>query len=100
MNRPFYSEYVRHCMRYYARNTNKPRFFNTEVDGNNWYACHRAIERYSKRDKDILISVYGEYDTIADNVYKVATLYCIDQSVIWDMMKEFERSVAKKRGLI
>ena len=99
MSRHFYSEYVRHCMRYYARNTNKPRF-NTEVDKNNWYACHRAIEHCTDRDKDILLRVYGLYDTLADNVYEVAKMYSIDQNIIWEMMKDFERSVAKKRGLI
>ena len=100
MNRPFYSEYVRHCMRYYARNhIDKPRF-KTEVDKNNWYSCNRAIEPYSDRDKDILLRVYGLYDTLADNVYEVAKIYNIDQNIIWDMLKDFERSIAKKRGLI
>ena len=99
MNKHFYSEYVRHCMRFYSRNINKPRF-NTEVDKDNWYACHKAIERYSDRDRDILIRVYGMYDTLADNVYEVAKLYSIDQNIIWDMIKDFERNVAKKRGLI
>lgn len=99
MNRPFYSEYVRHCMRFYARNTTKPRF-NTEVDKNNWYACHNAIEKYSERDRDIIICVYGMYDTLADNVYEMAKQFKVDQNIIWDMLKEFERSVAKKRGLI
>ena len=99
MNRPFYSEYVRHCMRFYSRNTKNPRF-NTEVDKNNWHACHRAIERYSDKDKEILIMVYALYDTIADNVYEIAKVHNLDQSIIWDMLKEFERSVAKKRGLI
>ena len=99
MNRPFYSEYVRHCMRFYARNIHKPRF-NTEVDKNNWYACDKAIERYSDRDKNILHRVYGWYDTIADNVYEVAKAENIDQNIIWDLIKDFERIVAKKRGLI
>lgn len=99
MSRPFYSEYVRHCMRYYSRNTIKP-CFNTEVDKNNWYACHRAIEHYSDGDKNLLILVYGLYDTLADNVYEVAKTHNIDQNIIWDMIKDFEHSVAKKRGLI
>lgn len=99
MNRPFYSEYVRHCMRFYARNTEKPRF-NTEVDKNNWYACHRALDNYSEQTYIILTQVYGMHDTIADNVYWVAKTYNLDQKVIWDTMKDFERSVAKKRGLI
>jgi hypothetical protein len=86
-------------MRFYSRNTDKPRF-NTEVDKNNWYACHRAIEHYSERDKDILICVYGMHDTLADNVYEMAKQYKIDQNIIWDMLKDFEHSVAKKRGLL
>lgn len=99
MNRPFYSEYVRHCMRFYARNPDKPHF-NTEVDENNWWACFRAIDRYSEHDKDILLRVYALYDTIADNVYEVAKERQIDQNIIWDMLKDFERIVAKKRGLL
>lgn len=99
MNRPFYSEYVRHCMRFYARNLIKPRF-NTEVDKNNWYACDKAIERYSDRDRNLLLLVYGMHDTLADNVYEVAKTYNIDQNFIWDLIKDFERVVAKKRGLI
>jgi hypothetical protein len=39
-------------------------------------------------------------DTIADNVFWATKAYDLDQRVIWDMIKEFERSVAKKRGLI
>ena len=100
MNRPFYSEYVRHCARFYARNTEKPRFFNTEVDKNNWYACHKAIENYSEQDRTVLLHVYGLYDTIPDNVFWVAKTYDLDQTLIWDLMKEFEKSVAKKRGLL
>lgn len=99
MNRPFYSEYVRHCMRFYARNTIKPRF-NTEVDKNNWYACQKAMDRYTDRDRDILIKVYALYDTIADNVYEVAVAYAIDQNDIWNLIKDLERSVARKRGLL
>lgn len=99
MNRPFYSEYVRHCMRFYARNTEKPRF-NTEVDKNNWYACHRALDNYSEQDRITLVQIYGMRDTIADNVFWVAKAYDLDQRVIWDMIKEFERSVARKRGLL
>ena len=99
MNRPFYSEYVRHCARFYARNIHKPRF-NSEVDKNNRYACNQAIERYSDRDKDILLRVYGSRDTLADTVYEASQIYLIDQNIIWDLMKDFERTIAKKRGLI
>lgn len=98
MNRPFYTEYVRHCMRFYARNR-KPRF-NTEVDKNNWCACDRAIGGYTERDREILLRVYWMRDTLADNVYEVAKAENIDQNIIWDMLKDFEHTVAKERGLI
>ena len=99
MYKPFYSEYVRHCMRFYARNIYKPRF-NTEVDKNNWHACNRAIEHYPDRTKDIFLRVYGSRDTLADNVYEASQIYLIDQNIIWDMLKDFEHRVAKNRGLI
>lgn len=98
MTKPCYSDYVRHMIRFYSRYTNK-KTFKTEVDKTNWWACHNVIRAYSDRDKDILIYVYGEFDTISDNVYNIANKYHIHQNIIWDMMKEFERNVAIERGL-
>ena len=99
MNKPFYSDYVRHMMRFYSRNINQP-CFKTDVDKQNWVSCDRVIKDYSVRDKDILTSAYGGFDTLPDNVYEIAKRYHINQSIIWDMMKEFERKVAKQRKLI
>ena len=99
MNKPYYTEYVRHCLRFYSRNPTIARF-NSLVDKENWYACHRVIENYSDRDTFIILRVYSGYDTIADNVYDVARLHNIDQNIIWDMIKDLERTIAKKRGLL
>lgn len=100
MNRPFYSEYVRHCLRFYTRNLDQPRFFKTEVDKNNWFACATVLKGYSGRDRDILVAIYSGYDTLADNVYENAKKCGIDQAIIWDMMKDIERKIARKRGLL
>ena len=99
MTRPFYSEYVRHALRFYTRNLQQPRF-KSVADKNNWYACANVIKEYSDRDRDILVTVYGGFDTLADNVYEIAKKYSINQSIIWDMMKEVERKIAKRRGLM
>lgn len=99
MNRPYYSDYVRHALRFYSRNLSQPRF-RSEADKNNWFACQKALSGYSDRDKDILVAVYGGYDTLANNVHEVAKKHNLDQSIVWDMMKEFERKVAKRRGLM
>ena len=100
MSKPFYSDYVRHMLRFYSRNTNPLQSFKSDVDKENWIACNKAIRSYSDRDKNILICVYGGYDTLPDNVYEMANKHSINQNIIWDMMKDFEHRVAKQRKLI
>lgn len=99
MNRPFYSEYVRHCLRFYSRNRTVS-YFRSDVDKKNWLACNSVIRSLSEQDRDIIVSVYGNFDTLADNVYEIAKKYDINQAIIWDMMKDIERKIAKKRGLL
>lgn len=98
MTKLCYTDYIKHAMRFYSRYLNKT-YFKNKVDESNWYACHNVIKTYSDRDKDILIYVYGEFDTTSDNVYQMSQKYRIHQNIIWDMMKEFERKVAIERGL-
>ena len=99
MHKPFYTDYVRHALRFYSRNLSISNFKNG-ADKENWLACHESIRGYSDRDKDILVYVYGSHDTLADNVYAMSKKYGINQSIIWDMLKEFERNIADRRGLL
>jgi hypothetical protein len=99
MNRPFYSEYVRHALRFYTRNL-KQAHFKSEADKNNWYACANTLKGYSDTERDILVEVYSGFDTLSDNVYTTARKHGINQSIIWDMMKDVERKIAKRRGLM
>lgn len=99
MNRPYYSEYVRHCLRFYTRNL-QTKHFKTEVDKSNWLSCASVLKNYSDRDQDMITMVYSGYDTLGDNVYETANKYEINQSIIWDLMKEIERKIAHRRGLI
>ena len=99
MNRPYYSEYIRHCLRFYTRNPNLSRF-NTEADKSNYWACDKVLAHYSDIERDIIAAVYGGYDTLADNVYEAAKKHNINQNIIWDLMKDIERKIARKRGLL
>ena len=99
MNRPYYSEYVRHCLRFYTRNLSLTNF-KSEADKLNWFACATVLKGCTERDFNILVAVYGGFDTLADNVYETAKKYRIEQNVIWDMMKDVERRIAKRRGLM
>ena len=96
---PTYTPYVRHAMRFYSRYPHLKEF-KSEIDKANWFACHRAIQEYSSDDKDILLYVYCERDTLADNVYNASKARCIYQDIVWEMIREFERKVAIERGLI
>lgn len=99
MNRPCYTDYVRYAMRFYSRNLNLVSFKKKAVE-NNWKACDKVISNYSARDKEILIYIYGERDTLADNVYQISVKYNLHQNIIWSIMADFEEKVAIERGLV
>lgn len=96
--RNFYSDYVQHCMRFYARHPS-PKF-KSDADKQNWKACDSAINGFTGKEQALLIAVYTENDTIPDNVYKVSTENGVKQDTIWKLINELERRVAKRRNLI
>lgn len=98
MARTFYSEYVNHCLRFYARHDN-PKF-RTEADKRNWLACEDAIETFSDSDQELLLYIYREGDTIPDNIYQLSKSKDMSQDTIWKLVNELEKKVAKKRGLL
>lgn len=100
MSKTFYSDYVRHSLRFYSRNIEKPAKFKSEVDKANWLSCYVTIKKYPIIKQAILISVYSGFDTLADEVFNASKKYNIDQNHIWDLMKEVERKIARNRGLI
>ena len=48
MSRTFYSDYTKHALRFYARYSERPERFNTEVDEANWTACDEILKKHSK----------------------------------------------------
>lgn len=98
MIRPYYSDYVTHCMNFYARYPNPT--FRTEIDKLNWKACDYAIRKFSPVDREILLSIYRERDSLADNVYEISVSLKVNQDKVWSLISELERNVAKRRKLI
>ena len=99
MSKKYYTDYVRHALRFYTRHNNQP-IFNTEADKNNWMSCHSVLKKCSDKDAEILKSVYSGYDTLADEVFSASKKYKVDQDIIWDCMKDVERRIALRRGLL
>ena len=96
--RSFYSEYVNHCLRFYARHQN-PKF-RTEADKRNWMACEEAFDTFSESDQGTLLYIYREGDTVPDNIYQLAKSKGVSQDSIWKLVNELERKVANRRGLL
>lgn len=96
--RTFYSEYVQHCMRFYARHTN-PKF-KSDADKQNWKACDSALKGFSDSEIEILLTIYRDGDTIPDTIYKLCVERNIKQDIVWKLVNELERKVAKRRNLI
>ncbi len=98
MARTFYSEYVTHCMRFYARHPDP--WFKSDADKKNWLACDNTLKQFTQEDREILVTVYREGDTISDNVYEVSKKLGIKQDTVWALIGELEHKIAKRRGLI
>ena len=99
MSKTYYSDYVRHALRFYTRNHPTKPIFNSDVDKNNWVSCDIVLSKYPVNYQKIFIDVYSGYDTLPGQVYNASKKYKIDQNIIWDRMKEVEKRIAKKRGL-
>ena len=98
MGREVYSEYVRHCLRFYAR-YKKPKF-DSYADMLNWRACDYALKSFSDSERDNLLYIYREGDTVPDNIYQLAKSRGVSQDGIWKLVNDLERKVAKQRGLL
>lgn len=100
--RQHYTEYVRHCLRFYVTTMDigtTPRFDN-EVEKNNWAACYHATKNMSPKKLEIIKEIYSPGDTIPDKIYHLAKDMKVPQGEISVMLGKLEKDVAKKRGLI
>lgn len=98
----YYAEYVRHCLRFYVMTLDmgtSPRF-NTEVDKNNWMACHLVMKTIDPKTMEVIKEIYRPGDTIPDKVYHLAKQLKVPQDTIWNTVNTLERNIAKKRGLL
>lgn len=98
LGKAFYTDYVRHMARFYFRsNLGMRQNFKTDVDAANWKSCHNAAKDY---DKNLLIRVYEPKDEIENNVKAASELFGVPVKALWDTVRRFEETAARKRGLI
>ena len=102
--KPYYSEFVRHCLRYYVMTLDEGKgghpVFKSEADRENWSACYHVLKEYSPNNLEIISYIYRPGDTVADKIYLLSKSKGISQDTIWGLINATERKIAKKRGLL
>lgn len=102
MRKQYYTEYVRHCLRFYVMTLDvgtAPKF-KTAADKNNWMCCHEVVSRLDQDDLEIVRELYSPGDTIPDKIYRIATTKRMSQSYMWSLIDDLECRIAQKRGLV
>lgn len=95
----YYSPMVKHCLRFYSHYP-IPGAFKSKADKDNWLACDKAIKTFAQDEQEILLYIYRQADTVADNIYQVCRERNLNQDAIWRLVLSLEHKVAVKRGLI
>ena len=102
--KPYYSEYVRHCLRYYIMTQDEGMgghpVFKSDADRENWSACYHVLKHYTPENMDIISYIYRPGDTIPDKIYLLAKSKGVSQDRVWGLINITERKIATKRGLL
>ena len=96
--RKYYTEYVRHCLRFYTRHPQAK--FKTKADEANWKACESAMHKLTPVEQELVTDIYKAGDTIPDNIHQVSKARRLDQEYLWNLINTLEQLVAKRRGLL
>lgn len=96
--RTYYSDYIAHCMRFYARYPS-PRF-KTEADRQNYLACESVLRRLAPEEREILTELFSAGDTVHERVNEIARRRGIDRDRVWVLLTAAEEKIAKRRGLL
>ena len=102
MRKQYYTEYVRHCLRFYVITLDigtTPKF-KTAADRNNWLCCNEVVSRLEQGDLEIVRELYSPGDTITDKIYHIAMTQRRSQSYLWGLVDDLEYRIAQKRGLV
>lgn len=95
----YYSPFVNHCIRFYAKYPTARRF-RSEADKLNWKAVSSSLMGFSDNEINALLAVYGSNGNLQANVGKMADTIGVKRQSFWKIVCDFERKVAHARGLI
>ena len=93
----YYSDYVGHMMRQYLKM--KDEETSDDILSQNVEVCRTVVNRLPEAEKTIILQVYAD-KILANSINIVSEQNGIRSQNVWMIVKNFEREVAKERGLI
>ena len=98
MAKTHYTDYIARAMRFYIR-YKKPDF-KSDTDQANWYTCEEALREFPPDEQEMITFVYESDLKIKESIVCLAKMKKIKQNRLWNIIANFEKRVAKIRGLI
>lgn len=101
MAKPFYADYINHCLRFYVRNEN----FNivclaNDIDKQKWVAVDRVLRKLPEEDRSIIMEVYSGEAPLLDNVKRTSKNFEISETTVWTLISKVTKQIAKERRMI
>lgn len=97
--RKYYSDFVRHCTRFYFSRTSVPNPTSDRVNYNNYISVSNVLDRYTSEAFNLIRRVYE-----AESMPKEVTAYAKDNRCtteeVWYTVQRYEKEVAIERGLV
>ncbi len=100
MTKPYYADYVNHCLRFYFR-YNPSKGFKNDVDKLNYTVTDKVIQRLKSDDRKILETVFTQDNiNITENVSYASMLCREEPEKVWSLINFVTGKVAKERRLL
>lgn len=96
MAKPFYADYINHCLRFYVRNEN----FNNDIDKQKWVAVDRVLRKLPEEDRSIIMEVYSGEAPLLDNVKRTSKNFEVSETTVWTLISKVTKQIAKERRMI
>ena len=101
LSKPFYADYVNRMLRFYCRKVHGQDFkVEGHIEINNCLCVIKVLETLPENDKNAIINIYERGDTLADNIYWVSKEMNVNQDMLWTLVSNVTKRIAKERGLI
>lgn len=100
MGKTYYSDYVGHMMRQYGRLFGSDELLITDMTTEqNVLVCGAILDRLPEGEREIVTEVY-KGKALPEQINEIAECRGIRPQNIWAIVKNFERDIAKERGLL